>query len=60
MIPGVIGSGKNVDPVVLKKLYDGFQTKDMTFQQFEKEIQELTDPIAMARDLAKIRQGVRP
>jgi hypothetical protein len=60
VIPGIIGSGKNVDPVALKKIYDGFTTKDMTFEAFQKEIEGLTDPVRMAGDLMKIRSQIRP
>lgn len=58
-IPGIIGSGKNVDPAALKKIYDGCKVKDMTFEAFQKEIQELTDPVAMAHDLMDIRNRVK-
>jgi hypothetical protein len=60
MIPGVIGSGKNVDRKALKGIWDNCKIKDLPFEEFCTQIEELTDPIAMARDLARIRQGVRP
>jgi hypothetical protein len=51
MVPHIFGDGKNIDPVKVKKIYDGFKVKDMTFEDFSKEVQALADPIKMNRDL---------
>jgi hypothetical protein len=41
-------------------LWDGFKIKDLSFEEFNRQIQELTDPVRMAADLVKLRQGIRP
>jgi hypothetical protein len=59
MIPGIIGSGKNVDVATVRKVYNSIAIKDMSFEDFNKEIQDLTCPIKMAQDLAAIRHRPR-
>jgi hypothetical protein len=54
MIPEIFGSGKHVDVVKTKKIYDGFTNKDMTFEDFHKEIQALVDPVKMSNDVGAI------
>lgn len=51
MVPGIIGDGKNIDPVKVRKIYNGFTNKDMSFEDFSKSLQELTDPIKLGQDL---------
>lgn len=51
MIPGIIGSGGTLDPVKIKKIWDGFTVKDLTLEEFTKELEDLTNPIKLGNDL---------
>lgn len=35
----------------IKKIYKGFEKKDMPFKEFKKQIDELTNPVSMQADL---------
>jgi hypothetical protein len=54
MVPHIFGDGKNIDPVKIKKIYDGFKIKDLPFEEFCTQVQELADPLKMSRDLNTI------
>jgi len=41
----------------LRKLYDGFTVKDMSFPAFVKEMKSLSDPVKMQEDLSKIQMA---
>jgi len=38
----------------LRQIYNKFDVKDMSFTDFAKEMQDLSDPIKMQQDLAAI------
>jgi hypothetical protein len=44
-----------MDSEQIRKLYNSFEKKDMPFEEFKKEIKNLTDPKKMQEDLANIR-----
>ncbi|MFX1452927.1 MAG: hypothetical protein ACFFCM_18975 [Promethearchaeota archaeon] len=39
----------------LKQIYNNFEVKDMTFADFKKEINSLSDPVKMQQDLSNIQ-----
>jgi len=39
----------------LRRIYNGFEIKDMSFEAFAKEINGLSDPVQMQNDLANIQ-----
>jgi hypothetical protein len=55
----IIG-GNNLDRKNLKGIWDSCKIKDMPFEEFCTEMEKLSDPIQMAKDLAAIRGKVRP
>jgi len=53
--------GDSLDTNHTRKIYNRFAVKDMTFEQFHKELNECVDPIKMGTDLKAImaERGLR-
>jgi len=41
------------------RIYDGFAVKDMSFDDFRKEVNKLTNPASAATELANMRKSVK-
>jgi len=43
----------------IRQIYDGFQNKNMPFEEFRKQVIEKTDPMLMGRDAMEIARRKR-
>ena len=43
----------------IRQIYDGFQNKNMPFEEFRKQVIEKTDPMLMGRDAMEIARNKR-
>lgn len=43
----------------IKQIYDGFKNKNMSFEDFRKQVKEKTDPTLMGHDAMQIVANMR-
>lgn len=43
----------------IKRIYDSFTIKDLSFETFRKEVNKLTNPASAATELANMRKSVK-
>jgi len=48
-----------MDDRKIKEIYDGFLIKDLSFDDFRKEVRNITNPASAAAELANMRKSVK-